>query len=243
MTVEAIKHSAFREFREGFTAVAPVGVAVVPIGLVYGALAAQKGLSPLEVSLSSLFVFAGSAQFVALDFWQQPIPWLALTLTALTINLRHIMMGASISRHLGAFPPVGRYAWMFLLTDEAWALAERRAATAELTVPYFAGLSTLLFVTWNVFSLAGAMLGSLVKNPAVYGFDFAFSALFIALVVGFWKGFRTAPVIAVSALAAIVSKPAFGGAWYVVIGGLAGMTMAVITAVIDRKLVDQKRAT
>lgn len=55
------------EFGAGLRAIAPVIVAAMPIGLVFGAVAASKGLSPLETVLMSALVFAGGSQFVAMD--------------------------------------------------------------------------------------------------------------------------------------------------------------------------------
>lgn len=83
--------------------------------------------------------------------------------------------------------------------------------------------------------MAGALLGTLVEDPATIGFDFAFNALFIALVVGFWKGARTGPVIAASAAVAIAAKPLLGGAWYVVAGGIAGMLVAAAIAIVEQR--------
>lgn len=51
---------------------APLIVAVMPIGLVFGAVAAGKGLSGAEVTLMSALVFAGGSQFVAMDMWTHP---------------------------------------------------------------------------------------------------------------------------------------------------------------------------
>lgn len=124
--------SAWDEFRQGAFAVLPAAVAVVPFGLLLGALAAQKGLSPLEVALMSSLVFAGSAQMVAVDIWRDPAPWVLLGVTTLTINLRHLMMGASLSLQLGGFRPWQRLFGVAFLADEIWALAERRAALGQL---------------------------------------------------------------------------------------------------------------
>ncbi len=60
------------DYIAGIKHIAPLLVAMVPISLVFGGLAAQKGLSPLEVLLMSAVVFAGGSQFVAIDFWGQP---------------------------------------------------------------------------------------------------------------------------------------------------------------------------
>ena len=120
-------NSRRRDFVTGFAAVAPVVVAYIPIGLLWGTLAASKGLSPLEALLMSVVVFAGSAQFVAVDMWHDPVPVLLLTLTALIVNVRHVLMSASLSRHIDAIPRALHPIVAYFLTDESWALAERRA--------------------------------------------------------------------------------------------------------------------
>jgi len=95
-----------REFRSGLADVLPAAVAVVPFGVLLGARAVEQGLSVPEVALMSATVFAGSAQFVAIDIWTEPAPWLVLAVSTLLVNARHILMGASLSRKLAAFSPV-----------------------------------------------------------------------------------------------------------------------------------------
>ncbi len=58
--------------------------------------------------------------------------------------------------------------------------------------------------------------------------DFAFSALFICIIAGFWKGPRTGAVLAASAIVAVLVRFAVPGAWYIVAGGLAGVVAAAI---------------
>ncbi|MBI1384273.1 MAG: branched-chain amino acid ABC transporter permease [Rhizobiales bacterium] len=218
------------EFLLGVRDQLPVLAAAAPIGLLFGALAVQKGLTPLETVLMSAIVFAGSAQFVAIEIWREPAPWLTLAATALVINLRHVMMGASLARSLGRFGPRARWSGLFLLTDETWALAERRARLAPLTTAYYFGLALSLYVNWNVFTLIGALVGNLLSDPARFGFDFAFAALFIGLIVGFWKGRETGLVVLASALAAIVVEHHVEGTWYIIAGAAAGMSVAALLA-------------
>ena len=80
-------------------------VAYVPIGLLWGTLAAGKGFSALEAMLMSIFVYAGASQFVAVDMWREPVPLVLLIATTLVVNLRHVLMSASLSRHIGTVPP------------------------------------------------------------------------------------------------------------------------------------------
>jgi len=223
-----MKQSAWQEFREGVIDIVPVVIAAVPIGLLWGTLAVGKGMTPLEAGLTSVSVFAGAAQFVAIDLWRQPAPWLLLTVTVFIVNVRHIMMGASLARHIGHIPPGWRAPLMFLLADENWAFSERRTLTRPLTMAYYLGLSLPMIVTWTTVSVIGAIVGQNLGDPAAYGFDFAFSALFIGILAGFWKGPKTGAVLAVSAVVSAIAKLYIEGAWYIVLGGVAGVIVAAV---------------
>ena len=201
-------------------------VAYVPIGLLWGTLAAGKGFSAVAAMLMSVFVYAGASQFLAVDMWVQPLPVLVLTLTTLVVNLRHVLMSASISRHIKSVPVGWRYALMFILTDESWAMAERRAQRKSLDLGYLLGTFLPLWPTWFLCSFIGAAVGNRLGDPAVYGLDFAFSAIFLTIIMGFWKGPRTGAVIIASGLVAVATKLALSGAWYIMAGGVVGVIIA-----------------
>ena len=217
-----------RDFRQGVFDVAPVLVAATPIGLLWGTLAAGKGLSPFESWLMSATVFAGAAQFVAIEVWRDPVPWVLLTVTALIVNIRHVLMGASLSRHMGGIDRRWHPVMMFLLADENWAFSERRALKSPLSLGYYFGLALPMWITWITSSIVGAIVGRSFGDPAAYGFDFAFSAMFIGILAGFWKGPRTGAVLGASAIAAALAKLYVPGAWYIVIGGIVGMVVAAL---------------
>jgi len=221
--------SSRRDFLAGAAEVAPVVVAYVPIGLLWGTLAAAKGISPLEAVMMSVIVFAGSAQFVAVDMWRDPVPALLLTFTALIINVRHVLMSASLSRHVEAIPRRWHALVAYFLVDESWALAERRVLDTPLTLAYYLGITLPLGLTWWISTGIGAMLGRALGDPAALGLDFAFSAMFIAILMGFWKGPRTLGVLAASGGVAAATHLAFEGPWYIVAGGLAGAAFAALT--------------
>ncbi|HEX7110556.1 MAG TPA: AzlC family ABC transporter permease [Aestuariivirga sp.] len=221
-------NSTLRDLRQGVFDVAPVLVAATPIGLLWGTLAAGKGLSPFESWLMSATVFAGAAQFVAIEVWRDPVPGVLLTVTALIVNIRHVLMGASLSRHMGGIDRRWHPAMMFLMADENWAFSERRALKAPLSLGYYFGLALPMWFAWTTSSTVGAIVGRSFGDPAVYGFDFAFSAMFIGILAGFWKGPRTGAVLGASAIAAALAKLYVPGAWYIVIGGIVGMAVAAL---------------
>ena len=110
-----------REVRAGLRDIAPIVVAAVPISLLFGAVAAAKGLTPFEVTVMSALVFAGGAQFAAIETWIHPAPILTLAFATLLINARHVLMGASLSPKV-RMSRIQKFLAFFFLTDEAWAL-------------------------------------------------------------------------------------------------------------------------
>ena len=227
------------EFKAGLRTIAPVIVAAMPIGLVFGAVAAGKGLSPLETVLMSALVFAGGAQFVAMDIWTHPASWTALGFAAFLVNIRHVLMGASLGRKMDAFKPWQKYLCALVMADENWAMAEARARKARLTPAFFAGLSMLFYFNWLVCSLIGALLGAVLGDPALIGLDFAFPAVFIVLVMSFWKGAATGLVLIASAAASITVYLTVPGAWYIAAGAAAGLVAAFAAGRFGRAAVAQ----
>ncbi|GHB31543.1 branched-chain amino acid ABC transporter permease [Pseudovibrio japonicus] len=216
------------EFLLGVTTFFPLIFAVAPIGLLFGALAAQKGLSPLEVLLMGSFVFAGGSQFLALDLWADPLPWVTVAFSTFLINLRHVLMSASLAPKLGHWTTLQRYLGFFILADEVWALSEQRAIKHHTTFSFYLGVGLTLFVTWQVATVAGSLIGAVMGDPSRFGLDFAFTALFICLVMGFWQGRKTGVVLAASGLAAVLTYKFVPGAWYIIAGAVAGVIAAAI---------------
>ena len=214
----------------GVRDILPPMIAAAPIGLLYGALGVAKGMAPIEASLSSVLIFAGGAQFAALELWRTPPPILALVFSTLLINARHILMGASLRTKLGAFAPWQRMLGVFFMADENWAMAERRAVGHKLTPAYFLSMGLVFWTNWVVWTSVGALAGSFMGDPKRIGADFAFTALFIGLVAGFWKGRATAVTVAASALASALAYKLFGPPWHVAAGALAGILAAWLHA-------------
>ncbi len=84
---------------------APLALAGLLKGVTFGVLARQAGLSLGETVAMSAVVNAGTAQFVALGPWPAPLLPLALAATALLINARNLLMGATLAPWLGRLAP------------------------------------------------------------------------------------------------------------------------------------------
>ena len=177
------------QFWLGVTLFIPVAISIASYGVVWGVLAGQKGLSVGEVLLMSGLVFAGSSQFVALDSWTPgALPIVSIVVATAIVNLRMLLMsatlrplmqGASLPQALGA---------MFFVSDEQWALtmAEMRKGRGSIAFLFGSGLCS--WFSWTGATLLGRVLGAFIDDPVKYGLDFAFTATFIALLLGMWKG-------------------------------------------------------
>jgi 4-azaleucine resistance transporter AzlC len=208
--------------RRGAWRALPVGLSVLVYGIVFGALAGQAGLSPMEAILMSGLVFAGGAQFIALDLWHTPVPIAALAVTTLVVNLRLLLMGASLSGWLSSLRPAGRALTAGLISDESWALTTQARERGERDRAFLVGTGAVLFTAWVSATALGAATGNLVGDPAAWGLDFTFTAVFLTLLLGFWRGPTVLAPWLLSAAVALVVEELVSGPWYIIAGGLAG---------------------
>lgn len=210
----------------------PVAISIAAYGVVWGVLARGAGLSLLEVVMMSGLVFAGSAQFVALDLWSttpSALPIGPLVLAAFVINLRYLLLTATLRPLFGPHEQGRGALLMGLVSDETWALTVGEMARgARGTVGFLVGAGIVAYAVWMGSTVTGHVLGSAIDDPTTYGLDFAFTATFLALLLGMWKGKGDLVPWFVAALAAIFSARLIPGSWYIIIGGIVGSLAGAI---------------
>jgi 4-azaleucine resistance transporter AzlC len=216
-------------FRRGLVAAIPVTVGVVAYGIVFGVLARQVGLTLLEVILMNTLVFAGAAQTAALDLWTYPLPILAIVTTTLLINLRNLLLGASLRPWLDRYPAGRVYPWLHILADEGWAVAMNRYGRGERDAGFLFGALLMVTAGWIPSTVVGYLLGSQIGDPAAIGLDFAFAAIFAAMLFGSWRGRYDLVPWVTSGVVAWLTYRWLPGTWYIMTGALAGCCMVALT--------------
>ncbi len=217
------------ELRAGFTANLVISASVGAYGSVLGLLAAQKGLTWYQLLVMNLSVFAGSAQFVMVDMWLPPLPVIEITLAVLVINMRYLLIGASLNPLFRGTSLHHKMLFMHLVADENWAMTMARYHRGSVSTWFLLGGGICVQTAWCCGTLLGHRLGAVIAHPEQYGLDFSFVAVFTALVFSFWKGRQDILPWLAAALVALVSEALLPGKWYIVCGGVAGALVAAFS--------------
>lgn len=221
MSFTTSKSIYWKGFRDG----APFIMVAAPFGTLFGVFATEAGLNLVQVMTFTATVFAGAAQFTALQLLLDDTPTLIVLLSALAVNLRVAMYSAALTPYLGAAPLWQRAVAAYFTVDQSYALSVVRFETEpDLTVPqrmaYFFGTVTPLAPAWYLATYLGAVLGT--RIPDSWALDFALPITFLAMI---GPMLRTLPHV-IAALVAIVTALLTAGVPFnlgLLIAGTAGM--------------------
>jgi 4-azaleucine resistance transporter AzlC len=192
---------------------------------VFGGLAVQSGLRPLEVWAMSIFVFAGAAQFVAVPMIAAGVSPLTVIVTTYVVNMRHYLMAATLAPSFRRFPR----GWLALIAhginDESFAIAVARRFPPDAWT--FVGSVVAIMGAFLAGVPVGTQLGGLVSDPERWGLDFAFPAVFIALVAVQLRRRADWLVAVAAAVLGVAVALVLPGNWHIVI---AGVTVSAVAA-------------
>jgi 4-azaleucine resistance transporter AzlC len=201
----------------------PLLIGVTPFGLVTGILSQGAGLSLLEATLMSAFVYAGSAQLVALSSWSSPAPVLAATITAFAVNLRLALMGPVLAPWLERLRGWQLWGSLFVMADQNWAMSVKDMNSGRMDAGFLFGSGAIMWVVWVATTVLGYLATELVRVPPGHPLLFSALAVFVAMLVTMWRGRRDAvPWVVAGAVAVATARLLPGTSWYIVAGALSG---------------------
>ena len=209
-------------FIKGFIATIPVGLSVCAYGLVLGVLAFSKGVTFFQLFSMDLITFAGSAQFLMVELWKNPLPFSEILFAVFAINLRYLLIGASLTPLFKNTSIFEKMALMHLVADENWAVTMSRLKEEKITPYFLFGGGICLVIFWLLSTLGGHTFGFIVSNPYSVGLDFVIIIIFTALVASFYDGKDSIFPWIIAAVFSYFSFLFIPGKWYIVTGGLTG---------------------
>lgn len=172
--------------RYAFKRSLPVMAGYLVLGMGFGILLEARGYGVLWAFFMSVFIYAGSMQYVAVDLLAGAASLVSAALMTLMVNARHLFYGISMLdryKDMGAVKPY----LVFSLTDETYSLVcSGEVPEGVDQKKYFFWVSLMNQSYWVIGCTAGAFIGSLLSfNTA--GIDFSMTALFIVVFIEQWK--------------------------------------------------------
>ena len=171
--------------RAAFRDTVPVMTGYLFLGFGFGILLHQRGYGVAWSAAMSLFIYAGSMQYMTVSLLTGGAGLLTAALTTLVVNARHLFYGISM---VDAYKGTGRKKpyLIFALTDETYSLVSRQQAPDGVSYHSYCFLVSLLDqIYWVTGSILGSLAGSLI--PINYeGIEFVLTALFVTIFVEQW---------------------------------------------------------
>jgi len=217
-------------FKKAFPYTIPVLTGYLFIGIAFGVMYAEKGYSFLWAILMSLLVYAGSGQYLAVNFFVPGISFLQVIFLTFMVNVRHVFYGISLVER---FNKLGNSRWymIFGLTDETYSLLCTTKVPEDVDEEKFLfAISIMNHSYWVLGSAIGAIAGSVLPINSK-GIDFAMTALFVVIFIEQWMEQKNRIPEMIGVILALVSLWIFGAESFV----LPAMLVIVLALFVGRK--------
>lgn len=194
-----------RLLRTAFLDTLPVMAGYVFLGFGFGILMQQSGFGVLWAVAMSLFIYAGSMQYVAVSLLTSGASLLTAALTAFVVNARHLFYGISM---IDAYKDSGKEKpyLIFGLTDETYSLVSQ---TQHRETGYCFWVTLLDHCYWVLGTLLGGLVGTVLRIN-YEGVEFALTALFVTIFVEQWLSTKKHGPAIVGVAATTLSLLIFG---------------------------------
>jgi 4-azaleucine resistance transporter AzlC len=175
------EYQSSNSLKEGFMAGIPIVIGYFPVAMAFGLLAKTVHVSLVDTFLFSLFVFAGASQFMALDLIKAGIATGNIVLATFLLNLRHLMMSASLAIRLKETKK-GRLLFIaFGVTDETFSVASLK--DGKLRVPFLLALQGVSYSAWVCGTVVGYLVGTVLPVTVQNSLGLGLYAMFTAILV------------------------------------------------------------
>ena len=204
----------------------PIMAGYIVLGMGFGVLLESKGYGVLWAIAMSVFIYAGSMQYVAINLITGGASLIAAALMTLMVNARHLFYGISM---LDKYKNTGKYKpyLIFALTDETYSLVcSGKIPEGVDRNKYYFLVSLFNQFYWVIGSVIGSVVGS-VLNFNTAGIDFSMTALFLVVFVEQWKSTKD-HASALTGVAASVACLLFFGAGNFVIPAMISITVILL---------------
>ena len=211
----------------GMAAAWPICLGYAPIGLAFGVLAQKAGLTPLQIGLMSIIVFAGSSQFIAVSMLSAGASVISIVATAFVVNLRHFLMSSALAVYLKNSDRKKLTFFAYGVTDESFAVNLTRFRASDWDLNSALATNFTANITWFLTTMMGGFSGQFIPAHA-FGIDYALIAMFICLLVFQLRGSIYVITAIIAGVLAVILSILVPGNSYIVVASMAAAAIGVV---------------
>lgn len=204
-----------RHLKAVFLDTVPVLTGYLFLGMGFGILLSENGYGVLWALAMSIFVFAGSGQYLAVSLLANSSGLLSAAIATLLVNARHLFYGISLLEKYKGTGKKKPYL-IFALTDETYSLVTQNEPPEGMSRhSYCFTVSVLDHIYWITGCTLGALVGQFI--PINYeGIEFVLTALFVTMFVDRWLTNKDHFSAIVGVCATLVSLLLFGSEFFLI---------------------------
>ncbi len=228
--------NSFISIVDGIKRAIPIVLGYVPVAFAFGVLAVKNDISPALTICMSVFIFAGSGQFVAASLWGAGVGAASVVLTVFIINLRHLLMSASLATHTQGTKRWQRFLLGLQLTDETFGVHSTAFQKGwKLSLATLYACNTTAQLSWVMGTVIGVFFGTLIEDVRPMGLDYALTAMFLALFIPQCQTRLHVFVGIFAGLASMALKIYGLGQWNVIIATIIAASLGLFLYKLSQK--------
>ena len=185
--------------------VLPLLIPVVPFGIIFGAIGIELGFGPYVTYATSIIIFSGASQIVFFQLLSAGASSIVAITSSSVISTRHLLYGAVVNQYLSNLSIYWKIGLSYILTDQAFAVSNeyfKKNKKDKFKHYYLLGAGVTLWITWQITTVIGILLGSIV--PEELGLTFAIPLTFLALLINYFRKIDHVIVIIASGVLSII---------------------------------------
>ena len=219
----------------GFIDVLPLLIPVVPFGIIFGAIGIELGFGPYVTYATSIVIFSGASQIVFFQLLSSGASSIVAITSSSVISTRHLLYGAVVNQYLSNLSIYWKMGLSYILTDQAFAVSNeyfKKNKNEKFKHYYLLGSGITLWIVWQLTTIIGILLGSIV--PDELGLTFTIPLTFLALLINYFRKIDHLIIIIISGLLSVILYAAPFKS-YIIFSSIVSLLIAYLITKLKKK--------
>lgn len=217
------------KIKEGMIVALPIVIGYFPIAMAFGLLSKNTDISFRDTSLLSMMVYAGASQFMALDLIAAGVSSGSIILATFLLNLRHMMMSASLAVEFQNMNKRLLPIVAFGITDETFSVISFNKE--KISLPFVLTINILAYSSWALGTMTGYLVGEILPESLQSSLSIGLYAMFAALLFPEIK--KSKNILFLSIISSIIYillfySNIFTSGWDIILGIIISSALGVV---------------